>query len=84
MTLRDTGLVKTPKRPRDTNQLARLIVGLSTGEVHEEDPQAGKNASAVERGRRGGQKGGAARAAALSSTKRRAIARKAAAARWNK
>ena len=54
--------MKTPKRPRDTNQLAKLIVGLSTGEVHEEDPNAGKNASAVERGRRGGQKDGAARA----------------------
>jgi hypothetical protein len=73
-----------PKRPRDTNQLAKLIVGISTGEVQDEDPQAGKDASAVERGRRGGTKGGAARAAALSPAKRRAIAKKAAAARWSR
>jgi hypothetical protein len=69
-----------PKRPRDTNQLAKLIVGLSTGEVQE--PEDGKDAAAVERGRRGGVKGGTARAKALSSQDRIAIARKAALARW--
>jgi hypothetical protein len=72
-----------PKRPRDTNQLAKLIVDLSTGEAEEAATDAGKNAVAVERGRRGGQKGGSARAAALSPRKRSAIARKAAAARWS-
>jgi hypothetical protein len=77
-------MAKHPKRPRDTNQLAKLIVGLSTGEVQDEDPNAGKNASAVERGRIGGRKGGTARAAALSPSKRKAIARKAASARWSK
>ena len=45
---------------------------------------AGKNASAVERGRRGGQKGGAARAAALSPAKRRAIAKKSKSYDWAK
>ena len=72
-----------PKRPRDPNQLAKLIVAISTGEVQDADPNAGKSASAIERGRRGGVKGGTARAAALSPRKRRAIAKKAAAARWN-
>lgn len=72
-----------PKRPRDTNQLAKFIVDRSVGEAAEPDPLGGKNTSAVERGRRGGVKGGAARAAALSPRKRREIAKKAAAARWN-
>jgi hypothetical protein len=71
-----------PKRPRDTNELAKFIVDLSVGDAVESDPLDGKNASAVERGRRGGIRGGKARAAALSSRKRRAIAKKAAAARW--
>jgi hypothetical protein len=63
--------VKTPQRPRDTNQLAKMIVGLSTRELHDEDPMAGKSASVVESG--GGQKDEAARAAALLPAKRRAI-----------
>jgi len=77
-------MAKRPKRPRDTNQLAKFIVARSVGEVQEDDPAAGKDASAVDRGRRGGMKGGTARAAALSPAKRRAIAKKAAAARWSR
>jgi hypothetical protein len=73
-----------PKRPRDTNQLAKFIVDLATGATTEPDPMAGKDARAVERGRRGGLKGGNARAAALSTRKRKAIAKKGAAARWSK
>lgn len=73
----------TRKRPRDTNQLAKMIVDLSVKEAVEPDPMEGKSATAVERGRRGGEKGGTARAAALSPGRRSAIARKAAAARWN-
>lgn len=73
-----------PKRPRDTNQLAKLIVGISTGEVVDQDPNAGKDAKAIERGRLGGIKGGVARAEALSADKRREIARKAARKRWTK
>jgi hypothetical protein len=69
----------TPKRPRDPNQLAKLIVALSTGEVSEPDPNEGKDATAVKRGRRGGLKGRAARKAALSPAKRKAIAKMAAA-----
>jgi hypothetical protein len=49
---------------RDTNQLAKFIVDRSVGEVQEDDRDAGKNASAVARGRRGGVKGGTARAPA--------------------
>ena len=73
-----------PKRPRDPNQLAHLIVGLSTGEAVEQSPDAGKDPAAVLRGRAGGLKGGSARADALSPRKRKQIARKAASARWLK
>jgi len=75
---------KTPKRPRDPNQLAKLIVELSTGEVQDADPNAGKNRAAVTLGRLGGLKGGEARAASLSPKKRSEIAKKAALSRWNK
>jgi hypothetical protein len=74
----------TPKRPRDVNQLAKMIVDLTVREAVEADPMAGKSASAVERGRRGGEKGGTARAAVLTPGRRSAIARKVAAARWNR
>jgi hypothetical protein len=73
-----------PKRPRDTNKLAKLIVDLSVGEVQEADPYAGKNPKAVESGRLGGQKGGKARSEAMTVERRKAIARKAATARWTK
>lgn len=52
--------VTKPKRPRDPNQLAKLIVGIATGEVEEKDPDAGKDPAAVKRGKVGGAKGGAA------------------------
>lgn len=77
-----------PKRPRDTNQLAKYIVDLSVGEVEdskEEDHHTKhKNKAAVELGRLGGLKGGKARAEKLSPEKRSEIARKAVAARWSK
>ncbi len=72
------------KRPRDTSQLAKLIVDIATGDVPDEAPADGKNPAAVALGRLGGAKGGAARAASLSKAKRAAIAKKAAKARWNK
>ncbi|TMH16992.1 MAG: histone H1 [Betaproteobacteria bacterium] len=72
-----------PKRPRDPNQLAKLIVDLSTGDTSEADPDAGKDPEAIKRGRLGGIKGGRSRAKSLSPTKRRKIARKAAASRWS-
>lgn len=70
-----------PKRPRDVNQLAKLIVDISTGNAPP-DTEPAKNPAAVALGRLGGAKGGPARAAALSPAKRKAIAKKAAAKRW--
>lgn len=68
-----------PKRPRDANQLAKLIVELSTGETAEQEES--KKAAA---GRAGGLKGGAARASRLTPDQRADIARIAAEARWKK
>lgn len=76
-------MAKHPKRPRDPNQLAKLIVDLSTGEEQKQDPNAGKNPAAVALGKLGGLKGGKARAAKLPSKRRKAIARAAATARWH-
>lgn len=75
---------KKPRRPRDPNQLASMIVGLATGERDDEPAPdaAGKNPAAVELGRKGGKKGGKARAEKLSPEERSAIAKKAAQARW--
>ena len=73
-----------PKRPRDTNQLAKSIVDLSTGQAEEVDPDKGKDPAAVALGRKGGLKGGKARAASLTKKQRSDIAKKAAAARWKK
>lgn len=72
---------KLPKRPRDTNELARLIVGLATGET--EEAEAPVTSPMGELGRAGGLKGGKARAAALTPEQRSEIAKKAAAKRWN-
>ena len=77
-------MVSRPKRPRDLNQLAKLIVDLATGAATDSDPNAGKDPAAVLRGRSGGLKGGQARAGALSARKRKQIAKKAASARWSK
>lgn len=74
--------MKRPKRPRDPNQLAKMIVDLTTRTTTEVDPDAGKDAKAVERGRLGGLKGGLARAAAVPAERRHKIAVDAAAARW--
>jgi hypothetical protein len=71
---------KRPKRPRDPNQLGKLIVDLSTGEAIE--ATASPDTPAVEFARSGGLKGGKARAAALTPQRRRAIARLAAKRRW--
>ena len=72
-----------PKRPRDTNQLAKFIVGLATGEEAEPAPaETGKNPAAVALGRKGGLKGGKARAESLSAKQRAEIAKKAAKSRW--
>jgi hypothetical protein len=77
-----------PKRPKDPNQLGKMIVALSLGEESEivapAPADSGKDPAAVALGRKGGLKGGAARAKALSPAKRKAIAKKAATKRWAK
>ena len=71
------------KRPRDANQLAKMIVDMATGEAPADTvADDGKNPAAVALGRLGGLKGGKARAESLSKKKRSEIAKKAAAARW--
>ena len=78
-------MAKTPKRPRDTNQLAKMIVDIATGEQPDtpaDDDTEGKDPAAIARGRKGGKKGGKARAEALTNEERSDIAKKAAAARW--
>ena len=54
---------KPPKRPRDPNQLVKMIADLATGE--KTDPLPAPASPMSELGRVGGLKGGAARAAAL-------------------
>lgn len=73
-------MIPKGKRPRDPNQLAAFIVGLSTGDV-EPEAKPKKNAAAVELGRKGGLKGGKARAAKLSPEERTRIATEASRAR---
>lgn len=77
-------MTKKKKRPRDTNQLAKHIVDLATGQAEERHESPDKDPAAVELGRKGGLKGGKARAKNLSSKRRSEIARKAARARWHK
>ena len=74
-----------PRRPRDANQLAKLIVDMATGDAPPDIKTAdGKNPAAVALGRLGGMKGGKARADSLSKRKRVEIARMSAKARWKK
>lgn len=73
---------RSRKRPRDANQLGKLIVDLSVGEINESAAVPAKNPAAVALGRLGGQKGGKARAEKLSKEERTQIARRAAEARW--
>jgi hypothetical protein len=71
-----------PKRPRDANQLAKLIVDMATGEAPPDTTVDGKDPAAVALGRKGGLKGGMARAKSMTAKQRSAIARKAARTRW--
>jgi len=71
--------MKTPKRPRDPNQLAKAIVDIATGQAPE-----GPSRAVVARARKAGAKGGPARAMKLTPEQRSEIARAAAAARWKK
>jgi hypothetical protein len=71
-----------PKRPRDTNQLAKFIVDLATGEIDQPKIDDGKDPAAVALGRKGGLKGGKARSNKLTPKRRKEIAQKAARSRW--
>jgi len=71
---------KTPKRPRDPNQLAKSIVDIVTGEA----PETAPSRAVVARARKAGARGGPARAMKLTPEQRSEIARAAAAARWKK
>ena len=73
-----------PKRPRDTNQLAKLIVDLTVGDEVEPNPNEGKDPEAVESGRKGGKVGGKRRMASLTPQERKAMGLAAATARWSK
>ena len=79
---------KRKKRDHDFAVNAFRVVQEVTGEAEpaEQKPldTEGKNPAAVALGRLGGLKGGKARAAKLTPEQRREIAKKAAAARWNK
>jgi hypothetical protein len=76
------------KRPRDPNQLAKLVIDIATGQVEDKPDQrpedAGKDPAAVSLGRRGGLKGGKARAAKMTPEERSAAARRAVRVRWQK
>jgi hypothetical protein len=75
---------RSRKRPRDPNQLGKLIVDFATGEVEDTPEDTGKNPAAVELGRKGGLKGGKARAESMTAQERKQAAQKAARARWEK
>ncbi len=75
--------MQRPKRPRDPNQLGKLIVDLSVGEADDSKnlpDDIGKDPAAVALGKKGGQ----ARAAKLSARRKSQIAKKAAVERWKK
>ena len=74
-------MAKRPPRPRDPNQLAKLILDITTGEVPNDSPK-GPDSAAIQAPRKGGLKGGKARAKKLPSKRRAEIARRAATARW--
>ncbi len=76
-------MARKPKRPRDPNQLAALVVAMSVGDVPNDSPK-GSETKATKARRKGGQRGGAARARSLTSDERREIAQLAARARWKK
>jgi hypothetical protein len=75
-------MAKKAKLPKDTNQKAKSIVDIATGN-NEGTVSADEAKTAAQMlGRLGGLKGGKARAKALSAKRRSEIAKAAAAARW--
>lgn len=72
------GMSKTPKRPRDPNQLAKSIVDIATGEAEKDNPEV--NAKK----RKSGLKGAEVRNKVLTPEQKAEIAHVAAQARWKK
>jgi hypothetical protein len=70
------------RRPRDPNQLGKLMVDIASGEIQDTISHAKKNPT--RKGRVGGLKGGRARAESLTDAERSAISRKAADSRWHR
>ena len=77
---------KRPSLRKDENELAFDTVKAMLGEGPKPLPpgEREKNPEAVERGRKGGERGGKARALKLSEKERQSIAREGAKARWKK
>jgi hypothetical protein len=75
---------RSRKRPRDPNQLGKLVVDIATGETQDMFDDSGKDPAAVALGRKGGLKGGKARAANMTAVERSEAARRAARKRWDK
>ncbi len=71
------------KRPRDPNQLAKLIVDIATGDA-QDTVSPTMRAPGTVKGRSGGLRGGEARAKKLPAQRRSEIAQKAARTRWRK
>ncbi len=62
-------MTSRPKRPRDSAQLAKLVVDIAMGQVEDREPtpeEQGKDPTAVALGRKGGR----ARAAKMTEAKR--------------
>lgn len=73
----------TKRPPKDTNELAKYILDVSTGDAEKIEPPK-KNPHAQALSKLGASKGGQVRAAKLSDKRRAAIAQKAAKRRWSK
>jgi hypothetical protein len=69
--------------PKETNQLAKYILDVTTGEEEKIEPPK-KNPHAQALSKLGASKGGKERAKRLTPTKRHLIAKGAAQARWKK
>jgi hypothetical protein len=72
-------MTKPPKRPRDPNQLAKLMIDIASGDVEEAEKTVTEK-----RASKAGAVGGPARAASLTPEQRSEIAKVAASARWKK
>lgn len=71
------------KRPRDLNQMAKLVVDIASGAV-EDTVSNSKKSRVPPRGQKGGLVGGKSRAAKLTADRRSKIAKDAAKSRWSK